>query len=126
MAKPAKTVDEYLQALPSGVRTTLEKVRKAIKSAAPMAEEKIGYGIPYYKYKGSFLALTAQKNHCSLVTMSYNIVKELKNELKPYGVSGTTIHFPLDKALPAALVSKIVKRRIKENEEKSIKSKPKK
>jgi len=118
MAKTPKTVDEYLKQQENAVGKTLGRVRAAIKSAAPMAEEKIGYGIPYYKYNGSFLALMAHKNHCSLVTMSYDIVKKLKDELKPYKVSGTTIHFPFDKALPAALVKKIVKTRIKENDEK--------
>jgi uncharacterized protein YdhG (YjbR/CyaY superfamily) len=71
----------------------------------------------------------AHKNHCSLVTMSYDIVKKMKSELKPYKVSGTTIHFPLNKALPDALIKKIVKARIKENEDKlknKSKSKPNK
>ncbi len=124
MAKTTKTVDEYLKQQENAVGKTLGRVRAAIKSAAPMAEEKIGYGIPYYKYNGSFLAFMARKSHCSLVTMSYDIVKKMKNELKPYKVSGTTIHFSLDKALPDALVKKIVKARIKENNDK-LKNKPK-
>ncbi|MGH2576110.1 MAG: iron chaperone [Ignavibacteria bacterium] len=118
MAKKAKTVDEYLEQLNNPTRKTLGQVRKVINSAAPKAEEKIAYGIPYYKYNGAFMAFTAHKNHCSLVTMSYDIVSDLKDELKPYKISGTTIQFPHDKALPAQLVTKIVKARINEKETK--------
>jgi len=123
MAKPTKTVNEYLQALPANVRRTLEQVRKAIKSAAPEAEEVISYRIPVYKYKGDLVGFMATKNHCSFITMSYPVVKAYKKELKPYGTSGTTIHFPLDKPLASSLVKKLVKARIKENEEKTVKKK---
>jgi|SRR4030095_13197706 len=126
MPKKAKTVDEYLALLDNPTRKTLDRVRKAINSAAPEAEETIGYGIPYYKYNGALMAFTAQKNHCSFITMSYNIVKDLKDELKPYTISGTTIQFLHDKPLPASLVKKIVKARIKEKDSKKPVKKPKK
>jgi len=67
---PAKTVAEYLSALPVVVHKTLESVRRAIKTAAPGAEELISYKIPFYKYKGHLAALFASKNHCSFVTMT--------------------------------------------------------
>lgn len=43
---PAKTVDEYLRALPEAMRTALETIRQSIKAAAPQAEEVISYRIP--------------------------------------------------------------------------------
>jgi len=125
MPKPAKSVDQYLGGLDSKTRRALEQVRKAIKSAAPKAEELVSYRIPLYKYKGHLVGFMAAKNHCSLVTMSQPLIRALKAELKPYEVSGTTIHFSPDKLLPSTLVKKIVKARIKENEEKA-KSKSKK
>jgi uncharacterized protein YdhG (YjbR/CyaY superfamily) len=42
-------VDAYLAALPEDVRITLQKLRKTIKAAAPMAEETISYQIPAFK-----------------------------------------------------------------------------
>ena len=39
--KAPKSVDEYLLYLPDAERTALEKLRKAIKVAAPQAEEYI-------------------------------------------------------------------------------------
>jgi uncharacterized protein YdhG (YjbR/CyaY superfamily) len=106
MPKPAKTVDEYLALLEPKICRTLGNVRSAVISAAPDSEELIRYRIPYYKQKGALIAFMAFKNHCSFVTMSYKVVKDLKKELKAYDVSGTTIHFPLDKALPSSLVEK--------------------
>ena len=40
-------------------------------------------------------------------------------ELKGYDVSGATIHFTPDKPLSAALVTKLVKERIAENEKRA-------
>jgi uncharacterized protein YdhG (YjbR/CyaY superfamily) len=116
MPKPAKSVDEYLGKLDSKARKSLEQVRQAIKSAAPKAEELISYRIPLYRYKGHLTAFMAAKNHCSFVTMSAPLVKSLKSELKPYKVSGTTIHFSYDMPVPIGLVKKVIKARIKENE----------
>jgi uncharacterized protein YdhG (YjbR/CyaY superfamily) len=41
-----------------------------------------------------------------------------KDELKDFQTSKGTIRFPVDKPLPAALVKKLVKARIEENERK--------
>jgi uncharacterized protein YdhG (YjbR/CyaY superfamily) len=119
MLKQVKTVNEYLEQLDAKTRKLLQQVRNAIKSAAPKAEELISYRIPLYKYNGHLVAFMAQKNHCSFVTMSSPLMKVLKDELKQYDVSGTTIHFQYDKPLPSVLIKKIVKARIKENEEKA-------
>lgn len=40
-------------------------------------------------------------------------------ELKGYDISGATVHFTLDKPLPAALVTRLVKERIAENEKRA-------
>lgn len=125
MPKAPKTVDEYLKALPLRVQKTLGQVRNAIKAACPDAEEVISYQIPAYKYKGQrIIYFAAFKNHCSIYAMGYSIIEKFKDKLKPYEVSGTTIHFPTDKPLPASLVKKLVKARIKQNEDrKRIKKK---
>lgn len=117
---PAKNVDEYMQALPSAVRTTLEKVRQTIIAAAPEAEEVISYQIPTYKYKGALIHFAAFKNHCGLYAVSKNILKVFEKELWPYVSEGTTIRFTTDKPLPASLLKKIVRARIKENEERDL------
>lgn len=112
-----KTIDDYLSRLPEGVRTSLENLRKTIKSAAPKAEEVISYGMPAFKLHGMLVYFAAFKNHCSFFPGSASIAK-LKNELKPYQTSKGTIQFTIDKPLPVTLVRKIVKARVEENEAK--------
>ena len=112
----SRNVDEYLQALPEEIRTTLEMVRQTIKAAAPGTEESISYQIPTYKYQGPLVHFVARKNYCSFIVVSKSILETFKSELEDYDISGTTIHFTPDKPLPATLVQKIVKARIKENE----------
>ncbi|HWS21132.1 MAG TPA: DUF1801 domain-containing protein [Methanoregula sp.] len=114
--KPAKNVDEYLAAVPDEVRPVLEKLRKAIRSAAPKAEEGISFQIPMFKYHGPLVFFAAFRNHCSFYVVSKPIMEVFTSELKPWDTSGTTIHFPAKNPLPASLVKKIVKARIEENE----------
>lgn len=52
MKKP-KTVGEYIEQAPKELQPTLKRLRETIRSAAPKAEEKISYGMPFYEYGGS-------------------------------------------------------------------------
>jgi len=116
---PPTTVDDYLAGVPEPARSTLNKVRAAIRSALPAeATEGISYRIPVFKYKGPLVWYAAFSNHCSLFPGSLAVIKAFKNELKDFPTSKGTIHFPLDKPLPAALLKKIVKARLAENEQK--------
>lgn len=116
---PPKDIDEYLASVPEPARGTLNKVRAAIRSAAPPeATEAISYRIPTFKYKGNLVAFAAFSNHCSFFPMSLAIMAAFKNELKAFDTSKGTIRFPLDKPLPAALVKKMVKARVVERERK--------
>ena len=113
---PAENVDAYLSSVPQDLRTVLENLRQAIKAAAPKAEEVISYRIPTYKYHGPLVHFVARKNYCSFIVASKSILEIFKSELEDYDTSGTTIHFSAENPLPATLVKKIVKSRIKENE----------
>ena len=111
----AKDVDEYLAQVPEPGRSTLEKLRKTIKAAAPKAIEGISYRIPVYKHLGMLVGFAAFKNHCSFFVMSYAVMKAHRKELQNYDVDKGTIRFPSNKPLPAQLVRTIVKERIAEN-----------
>ena len=112
------TVDEYLAAVPKEARATLEKIRKAIKAAAPRATEGISYQMPMYKQDGMLVGFAAFKDHCSFFPGA-NPVATFKDELKAYKTSKGTIRFPIGKPLPAALVKKLVKARVAENEKRA-------
>ncbi len=113
LAKAApKTVEEYLARVPDPARTTLEKVRAAIRSAAPPeAMETISYGMPAFKYKGILVWYAAFSNHCSLFPKAA-VIEQFKDDLKGYVTNKGTIQFPTDKPLSSALVKKIVKARV--------------
>ncbi len=112
----AKTVDEYIKNAPETLRGRLNDIRKTIKSAAPNAEEKISYSMPYYGHKGRLAYFAYFKKHIGLY-IPPPITKIFAKELKDYETNMATIRFPHDRKLPLALVKKLVKARVKLNEE---------
>jgi uncharacterized protein YdhG (YjbR/CyaY superfamily) len=113
-----KNVDEYLARVPEPACSTLNKIRAAIRAAAPReATETISYGIPAFKHKGVLAWFAAFSDHCSLFPTAA-VIEMFKNELKGYSTSKGTIHFPTDKPLPTALVKKMVRARVAQIENK--------
>jgi uncharacterized protein YdhG (YjbR/CyaY superfamily) len=114
-ATTVKGVDVYLARLPKDARAVLQKLRKTIRAAAPKAVETISYQMPAYKYHGMLVFFAAFKDHCSFFPGAA-AVKAYQDELKAYSTSKGTIRFSPDKPLPGALVTKLVRARVKENE----------
>jgi uncharacterized protein YdhG (YjbR/CyaY superfamily) len=108
------TVGKYLAGLPKPQRVVLLKLRSQIRAAAPDAVEGISYGMPVFRLHGPLVYFGAFKKHCSFFPGSA-IVGSYKKELKRYETAKGTIRFEVDKPLPATLVRRIVKDRIKEN-----------
>jgi uncharacterized protein YdhG (YjbR/CyaY superfamily) len=120
-ANAPNTVDAYLASVPEPARTTLTKLRAVIRSVVPLdATEVISYGIPTVRYKGALVAFAAFKDHCSLFPMGSSALDSMEADFKPYRVSKGTLHFPIDKAMPAALVKKLVRARIAQNEQRKM------
>ena len=116
-AKAPATIDEYLASVEEPARSTLKKIRRMIRSAAPPeATETISYRMPAFKYKGGLVAFAAFSSHCSFFPMNAGLIKAFEQELQAYPTSKGTIRFPVDKPLPAALVKKLVKARVAQNE----------
>jgi uncharacterized protein YdhG (YjbR/CyaY superfamily) len=113
-----QSVDEYLAGVPEPARSTLKKMRVAIRSALPSdATEAISYKIPAFKRKNILVWFAAFSYHCSLFPTA-SVIEEFKDELKGFSTSKGSIHFPVDKPLPTALIKKIVKARVKQDENK--------
>jgi uncharacterized protein YdhG (YjbR/CyaY superfamily) len=114
---PPKNVDEYIERVPEPGRTTMNKMRAMIRSAAPKeATEGISYGLPAFKCNGALVYYGAFSDHCSFFPGSAGLIAEFKDELKGYPTAKGTIQFPLDKPLPASLVKKFVKARVAQND----------
>jgi len=113
---PITEVEDYLAKVSPEQRATLEKLRKTIKTIVPNAVEVISYQVPTFKLEGRMLvSYAAFKDHCSFFPGAAPI-KAHEDDLKSYVTSKGTIRFPTGKPLPAALVKKLVKTRIKEYE----------
>lgn len=113
---PIGTAEEYIAAQPPEFAITLDELRSAIRAIVPHAEEMIRYGVICYKYLYMLVGIGTTKTSCSFYVMNPELVRQMKPELKDLKYSGSTIHFSLDKALPLALIEKIVLKRVAENE----------
>lgn len=111
-----KNVDEYLAAAPEEARAALAKLRKTIRAAAPKATEVISYQIPAYKHHGLLVGFAALKDHCTFHIMSTEVTRAHASELKGYKIGKASIRFIPGNPLPTALVRKLIRARIAENE----------
>ena len=114
-----QAVDEYIAAAPAAVRPMLRQLRQAIKSAAPKAEEKLSYQMPFYAYHGRLIYFAAHRTHVGMYPIIGPEKALFAGELKPYLAEKATLHFPIGKPLPVALIKKVVKERAKQNEAKA-------
>ena len=118
-ARKPETIDEYLALLSEDKRAALEKLRKAIRAAAPKAEECISYGIPSYRLDGYLVGFGAGKDHCSFYPGT--VLRDFAEDLKQYETSKGTIRFQPERPLSASLVRRIVKARVVQNAQRRAK-----
>jgi uncharacterized protein YdhG (YjbR/CyaY superfamily) len=109
-------VDEYLSALPKTARTALERLRRTILQAAPQAEEVLHYKMPAFRHNGMLVWYAAFNKHIGFFPRA-SAIAAFKDKLAGYKTSKGAIQLPIDKSIPAGLIKKIVKFRVKENEE---------
>jgi len=115
-ARKPRTIDEYLARVSPDQRAALEKLRKTIRAAAPDAEECISYQICAFRKNGMLVGFGATPRHCAFYLMSARTLVEHAADVKGLDTSKGTIRFQPDQPLPAALVRKLVKARITENQ----------
>ena len=118
MNKNVKDINSYLFDFPEAVQAMLQNIRQTIAKAAPNAVETISYGIPTFKQYGNLVHFAGYKNHIGFYPGA-GAIETFKKELAAYKLSKGTLQFPLDKKLPLALITKIVKYRVKQDEEKA-------
>lgn len=107
-------IDAYIAGFPPDVQKKLQEIRATISKAAPGAEETISYAIPTFKLNGNLVHFAAFKNHIGFYPAPSGI-EAFKKELSAYAGGKGTVQFPLTEPLPHALITKIVKFRVKDN-----------
>lgn len=106
-----KTVDQYVSIFPERIQRILNRMRRAIKSAAPAVEETISYQIPTFKLRGTTIAhFAAYKEHVGFYPPA---PKAFTREVARYAGPKGNLKFPLDEPIPLDLVKRIVNYRIR-------------
>jgi uncharacterized protein YdhG (YjbR/CyaY superfamily) len=109
VTKTANPVEEYLTGLDEPKQSTLRQLRSSILEFIPEAEECISYGLPAFRVRGKVIAgFAAFKNHLSYVPHSGSVIPELGAKAARYESTKGSLHFPVDKPLPKALVRQLV------------------
>ena len=122
MKSKPETVSAYIAAMPRPHQARLRKLRATIRAAAPKAEERISYSMPFYYYKGRLAYFMLATNHVGLY-IPPPVIQEHPRELKGYVTSKATVQLPFDTPLPVALVRKLIRARAAWNERKEAKRK---
>ncbi|HPU52571.1 MAG TPA: MmcQ/YjbR family DNA-binding protein [Burkholderiaceae bacterium] len=113
------TIDAYIDGFPPRVQTILQSVRATVRTAAPLAEETISYRIPAFKYRGVLVYFAAFHHHIGF----YPPVSgdpALEAAVAPYAGEKGNLRFPLDEPMPLALIERITRLRVAQNEAKAL------
>ena len=115
---PPRTVDDYIASAPVEVRAVLEAVRATVRKAAPMAQERISYGMPAFFLDGALVYFGAFKKHIGF----YPPVRDpsLQALVSRYAGPKGNLQFPLSEPMPHALITRLVEARIKENRDRRV------
>lgn len=119
-ASSAKTVDAFVAEAPAEARPVLEQIRTVVKAAVPGVEETMGYGKPYYKYHGWMTGVTLYTKHLG-VEIWDGLSAADRAELEALGHKAGSKNFQIayDQAVPAELLTRLVKAQARRNEQKS-------
>jgi uncharacterized protein YdhG (YjbR/CyaY superfamily) len=116
----AEEIDDYLRGVEEPKRGTLEALRGTILEVIPDAEQGISYGLPAFRLDGKTIAgFAAFKNHLSYLPHSGRVLEQLAGDLSGYTMTKGSLHFPIDRPLPGAVVKKLIARRLREVDQRS-------
>ena len=115
---PSSPIDAVLVTLPDDQQAALQSLRDTIAAAAPAAVEAMSYGAPAFRYRDHpLVSFNAAKSHCAFYVMSPDVIAAHEAELAGFDTSKGTIRFTPARPLPAALVTKLVRARMAETDE---------
>jgi uncharacterized protein YdhG (YjbR/CyaY superfamily) len=115
-----KTIDEYIFTSPPELQEKLWKLHECITTAAPGAKEELKWRMPAYSYQKILVTFAVFKKHIGFYPMP-SAIKAFAKELAEYKTAEGSVQFPHDKPLPLTLIKKIVKFRVKESKEETLK-----
>lgn len=117
----AKDVDSYIASAPIEARPHLKELREIIKSTIPSVEEKISWGVPFYRYQGPLVGFASFKNHVSFGLGLSGLSREERKilEEKGYKTGSKIVQIRFDQKVPSTMIRQILKAQAKINKTKS-------
>src|ERR1700722_18904907 len=107
-------IEEYIANCPKEVHGKLTEIRAAILAVAPGATETVsyfkmpGYSYEGYDYNGMFAWFSFKSPNVRLHVRP-PVLEDNTKHLGDYATTRAIISFPVDKAMPKALLKKLVK-----------------
>ncbi len=106
-----ETVDDYLATLSESAKTRLSDLRRLIHEAVDGLDEGLTYKIPVFRLDGrQVVSMGAAKSHYALYLIGNPaVLQQHRALLDGYEIGKGVVKFPLDKPIPARLVTKLVR-----------------
>jgi uncharacterized protein YdhG (YjbR/CyaY superfamily) len=114
------SIDDYIDVAPENARKRLLEMRAAVRKGAPKAEEGIKWSMPAFTAGRILVMFAAFKKHIGFFP-TVAVLKEMSKDVAGYAGTKGSVKFPLDKPIPAALVTKLTKLRVKHEKEEDAK-----
>src|SRR5580693_3255534 len=109
MKSTAKTVPEYLAALPADRRTSLVRLRKICRDALPGFTETMRFGMPCFQKDGeTVVSFARQKQHISLYVGRPAVVDTFRSRLGQLNVGKGCIRFSKVEQMDFELLQEIL------------------
>ena len=110
MPEPA-SVAAYINAAPRSSRTKLRELRRLISGCAPGAVQSLKWGMPTFSYRRILVTYAAFQKHIGFFVTS-ETRRAFEKQLAGYKTGASSVQFPLDRPLPAALIRRMVRARV--------------
>ena len=104
-------VDEFIQASKEEARPHLDQIRSTVKQAIPEADEKIGYGKPYYKTSHWLVGFDVYTHHIGFEIYEGQLSAEIRTLLNELGykTGNKTFQIRYDQKVPKSVITKLAK-----------------
>jgi len=112
--KTPRDIDDYISGFAPDVQRVLQRIRSTVRKAAPAAEEMISYQMPAFTQNGVLVYFAAFKTHIGLYPPVGGDAA-IQKAVAPYAGEKGNLRFPLDEPIPYALITRIVKLRLRQS-----------
>ena len=122
MTPKANTVDDYINGLPTVASDRVTALRELIGSVAPELIEEVKWGSPAYLHPDGVIMLivSAHKAHAN-IAFTPSTRDSFSGELTAFNTGKGSVKLPYDDDIPADLLGRMIRHRIREYEVDGVK-----